>query len=81
MSNYTTPQSAQDILNRFAFHPATTREKKDEHTSVRATIGKAAIAIDAQVPPGREKALALTKLEEAMFWANAAIARTNTEDK
>jgi hypothetical protein len=27
------------------------------------------------VPEGREKALALTNLEQVMFWANAAIAR------
>jgi hypothetical protein len=27
------------------------------------------------VPPGREQALALTKIEEALFWANAGIAR------
>lgn len=74
--SYTTPASAADIVNRFAFHAATTQEKRDEHTSVRATIGKAAVSIDMRVPNGREKALALTKLEEAMFWANAALARS-----
>lgn len=29
------------------------------------------------VPPGREQSLALTKLEEVMFWANAGIARNS----
>lgn len=32
-------------------------------------------------PDGREKALAITKLEETTFWANAAVARVETDDK
>ena len=28
-----------------------------------------------KVPPSREQSLALTKIEEALFWANAGIAR------
>jgi hypothetical protein len=31
------------------------------------------------MPPGREASLAATKMEEAMFWANAAIARHHPE--
>jgi hypothetical protein len=69
----------EDINNRFAFHPATTAEKRAVHGSVRATCWDAAVAIDLACPDGREKSLAITKLEEAMFWANAAIARANTE--
>lgn len=64
-----------DIAHRFAFHAATTEEKRAEHGSVRQILGDAAQDLDARLPDGREKALALTKLEEAMFWANAAIAR------
>ena len=33
------------------------------------------------VPDGRERALALTKIEEAMFWANAGIARISNTTK
>ncbi|QFG08629.1 hypothetical protein PBI_VANISOA_48 [Mycobacterium phage Vanisoa] len=75
MSYHDTPASQADITHRFAFHAATTAEKKAEHGTVRTTIADAAHELDALVPPGREKALAITKLEEAMFWANAAIAR------
>jgi hypothetical protein len=42
---------------------------------VQRTIGDAALIVTDLVPDGRERALALTKLEEAVFWANAAIAR------
>jgi hypothetical protein len=71
----TTPNSIEDIEHRFAFHAATTQEKRDEHTSVRAAHRDLALKVLHGVPDGREKALALTKIEEAMFWSNAAIAR------
>ena len=32
-------------------------------------------------PEGRERSLALTHLETALFYANAAVARNHTEDK
>jgi hypothetical protein len=69
-----------DIVHRFAFHAATTKEKADAHGSIRARIGDVAHALNDELPEGREKSLAITKLEEAMFWANAAIARNNEGD-
>lgn len=65
----------EDIAHRFAFHAATTQEKRDEHTSVRQRCRQLADALNEQLPEGREKSTAITKLEEVMFWANAAIAR------
>lgn len=66
---------AGDIANRFAFHAATTQEKRDEHTSVRQTCRRLADDLNERLPEGREKSLAITHLEEVMFWSNAAIAR------
>jgi hypothetical protein len=43
--------------------------------AVRAAMRTAALRVLQVVPDGRERALALTKLEETMFWANAGIAR------
>ncbi|WP_456243376.1 Acb2/Tad1 domain-containing protein [Streptomyces lycii] len=60
-----------DIEHRFAFHAATT----DAHTSIRQACRRLADQLNEQVPDGREKSLAVTKLEEVMFWANAALAR------
>lgn len=70
-------QSTNDIENRFGFHEATTAEKKMEHGSIRDQVKTMAHYWNGNLPDGREKALAITKLEEAMFWANAAIARNN----
>jgi hypothetical protein len=66
-----------EISNRFSFHPATTQEKRNEHTGVRSRCKELAFYINSAVPEGREKALALTHLEEVMHWANAAIAINN----
>jgi hypothetical protein len=71
----------EDIAHRFAFHAATTEQKRDAHTSVRESCRRLADELNERLPEGREKALAVTKLEEVMFWANAAIARARAEDR
>lgn len=68
-------QRTNDIENRFTYHPADTEEKRQAHENVRAACRTLAHHWTSQLPDGREKSLALTKLEEAMFWANAAHAR------
>lgn len=64
----------EEIQRRFDFHPADD-QKAYVHETVRGILGDAAWDFDRILPDGREKSLAITKLEEAMFWANAAIAR------
>jgi hypothetical protein len=63
------------INHNFNFHPATTEEKRNEHGSIREECRGLANFIVSKVDPSRERSLALTKLEEVMFWANAGIAR------
>lgn len=70
-----TPASTVDIDNRFDYHPPKDSDTVALHEHVRGDLKVVAHVLDKLIPPGREKALALTKLEEAMFWANAAIAR------
>lgn len=65
----------EDVNHRFAFHAATTDEKRFAHASARAACARAAADLVVLCPPGRELSTAITKLEEAMFWANAALAR------
>ena len=64
-----------DIDNRFAFHAATNDEKRNAHASVREQCRVLATALNESLPDGREKSLAITHLEQVMFWGNAALAR------
>ena len=45
------------------------------HQTVRNKLHRVALELNDLIPDGREKSLMITKLEEAMFWANAGIAR------
>lgn len=64
----------EDIDNRFDYHTPTP-ERAMEHAGVRRRLREDAHYLLDVLPDSREKSLAITKLEEAMFWANAALAR------
>lgn len=64
-----------DLEHRFAYHPPRNDRTKLAHENIRVTSLNLARYFEGLLPDGREKSLAITKLEEAMFWANAAIAR------
>lgn len=66
---------SRDIDHRFNFHPATDEEKRSAHGSIRDGCKELAHFLNAKLPEGREKSLAITHLEEVMLWGNAAIAR------
>jgi hypothetical protein len=63
-----------DLDNRFDYHRPTP-ERVAAHEAVREGCRAFAHFIEAKVPNGRERSLAITKIEEAMFWMNAGIAR------
>ena len=65
---------AKDFDNRFTYHPPSP-ERAAKHDQIRNACQDIAELVDALVPDSREKSLTLTKIEEAMFWANAALAR------
>jgi hypothetical protein len=69
----------KDMINRFRHHPPRDEQSKHAHETMRNQCLKMSSFINSYVPPGREQALALTKLEELMFWANAGIARSNVD--
>lgn len=62
------------IENDFKYHPPADSRIPDFKT-MRDQARMFAHIIDTLVPDGREKATALTKLEEVVFWSNAGLAR------
>lgn len=68
----------EEIAHRFAYHPPQNEATVKAHERVRELLAEAAQELDALLPADRprEKALTQTSLEEAMMWANAAIARS-----
>lgn len=63
-----------DLDRRFKAH-SMDADQLECLESVRRAGRTMALAVLRVAPPGREAALALTKIEEAVFWANASIAR------
>lgn len=72
--------SPEELVDRFSFHPAMTDVVKNSHEMVRYLCRDTAISLNKILPGSRERSLALTKLEEVMFWANAAIAREREKE-
>lgn len=62
------------IENNFKYH-APTGNKGERHDLVRKSCKALAYQLESLCPTSRERSLAMTKLEEVMMWANAAIAR------
>ena len=62
------------IESDFTYH-APKEGQAERYEALRSQAKDLAIAIADGTPSSREQSLALTSLEEAVFWANAAIAR------
>jgi hypothetical protein len=69
-----TPGEALEIEVRFNYH-SPTGTQNERYGDIRSAMAYAARVVMQSSMPSREQSLALTKLEEAMFWANAGIAR------
>jgi plasmid stabilization system protein ParE len=69
-----TDEARRRFDNTFTYH-APKGDQAQRYTELRELAKNLALVAAQLTPPGREQALALTKLEEFAFWANAAIAR------
>lgn len=66
------------IENDFVYH-APFGDQVERYAAMRDRLRETARFIVERTPVSREQSLALTALEEAMFWANAAVARNEKE--
>jgi hypothetical protein len=64
----------QELDKRFTYH-APKGDQPERYTALRASARLFAMAIVSNTPESREQSVALTHLETAVMWANAAIAR------
>jgi hypothetical protein len=68
-----------EVQRRLGYHPATpaTTPAFEMNRSAAILLGE---VWNRTLPPGREAALALTALQEALMWANAAVATCTGDD-
>jgi hypothetical protein len=64
-----------DIESIFSYHAATNAAVLDLHQDVRDVIKSTAGALDEWLPDSPEKTLAIRHLQQAMMFANSAIAQ------
>lgn len=70
-----------ELEHRFAHHPPASPERVKAHEDWRQVVTTSARMANTMLPEGREKSLALTHLQEAMMWGNAAIACDLTQQE
>ncbi len=70
----------EELIKRFTYHKPS-GDQPGRYEKIRGDALTFAAFLSSCTPPSREQSLALTKLEEVVFWANAAIARNEKETK
>jgi len=75
MSKYSVADDRMAQLENCFIYHSPKNDQPERYVLLRNTAKELAYFIIENTPPSREQSLALTKLEEAVFWANAGIAR------
>lgn len=63
-----------DVDNIFKYH-APKDNQPERYEKIRAKAKELAVLYLDNCPESRERSLALTNLEQSVFWANASVAR------
>jgi hypothetical protein len=74
MPKYENGQLAERIETNFKYHPPK-KDQPERYDRIRSKAKELAVVFAEDAPDSRELSLALTELENAVMWANAAIAR------
>lgn len=69
-----TEEAGERLAKVFEYH-SPKEDQPERYGELRAAAKELSIMVLRYTPPSREQSLALTKLEEAIMFANAAIAR------
>jgi hypothetical protein len=64
----------KDLDNKFSYH-APKGSQAVRYENIRQAAKELALMLDGLCPQSRELSLAITNLEQCVFWSNAAIAR------
>lgn len=73
-----TPAEQARLDNNYIYH-APRSDQPPRYEAIRSVAKDFATACQLRCPASRELSLALTKIEEAVMWANAAIARNEKD--
>lgn len=66
-----------DMDKLFNYHPPRKESIVKAHEAIREQCKELALTLHAKAPDCRERAIAVRKVEEAMMWGNAAVARNH----
>jgi len=72
-------KQGEDLQHRFTYHPPQPGQA-EAYVLIRQKALELANLLAHLVKPNREHSLAQTKLEEAVMWANASIARNGLRE-
>lgn len=74
MPKYENGQNISRIENNFVYH-SPKGDQQERYVAIRDKAKELALLINNCTPASREQSVAFTQLEDAVMWANAAIAR------
>jgi hypothetical protein len=74
-----TPSQSDQVQRAFTYHPPRT-DQVERYERIRACAQHLAGTFITNCPQSRELSVALTKLQESVMWANAAIACNEAGD-